>query len=258
MSDDTLMIAGRELTSRLVMGTGGAPSLEVLEEALVASGTQLTTVALRRLDPNQQGSVLDVLRKHDIAVLPNTAGCFTAGEAVLTARLAREALQTDLIKLEVIADDHTLLPDPVELLDAAQILAADGFSVLAYTNDDPILARRLEQAGCAAVMPLGSPIGSGLGIRNPHNIAMIVEQAGVPVVLDAGIGTASDAALAMELGCDAVLLATAVTRAEHPALMAAAMREAVSAGRSALLAGRIPRRWHSAQPSSPLSDRAEF
>jgi thiazole synthase len=258
MSDDTLMIAGRELTSRLVMGTGGAPSLEVLEEALVASGTQLTTVALRRLDPNQQGSVLDVLRKHDIAVLPNTAGCFTAGEAVLTARLAREALQTDLIKLEVVADDHTLLPDPVELLDAAQILAADGFSVLAYTNDDPILARRLEQAGCAAVMPLGSPIGSGLGIRNPHNIAMIVEQAGVPVVLDAGIGTASDAALAMELGCDAVLLATAVTRAEHPALMAAAMREAVSAGRSALLAGRIPRRWHSAQPSSPLSDRAEF
>jgi thiazole synthase len=258
MSDDTLMIAGRELTSRLVMGTGGAPSLEVLEEALVASGTQLTTVALRRLDPNQQGSVLDVLRKHDIAVLPNTAGCFTAGEAVLTARLAREALQTDLIKLEVVADDHTLLPDPVELLDAAQVLAADGFSVLAYTNDDPILARRLEQAGCAAVMPLGSPIGSGLGIRNPHNIAMIVEQAGVPVVLDAGIGTASDAALAMELGCDAVLLATAVTRAEHPALMAAAMREAVSAGRSALLAGRIPRRWHSAQPSSPLSDRAEF
>ncbi|HEU4948514.1 MAG TPA: thiazole synthase [Kribbella sp.] len=258
MSDDTLVIAGRELTSRLVMGTGGAPSLEVLEEALVASGTQLTTVALRRLDPHQQGSVLDVLRKHDIAVLPNTAGCFTAGEAVLTARLAREALQTDLIKLEVVADDHTLLPDPVELLDAAETLAADGFSVLAYTNDDPILARRLEQAGCAAVMPLGSPIGSGLGIRNPHNISMIVEQAGVPVVLDAGIGTASDAALAMELGCDAVLLASAVTRAERPALMAAAMREAVSAGRSARLAGRIPRRWHSAQASSPLTDRAAF
>jgi thiazole synthase len=256
MSDDILVIAGREMTSRLVMGTGGAPSLEVLEEALVASGTQLTTVALRRLDPNQQGSVLDVLRKHDIAVLPNTAGCFTAGEAVLTARLAREALQTDLIKLEVIADDHTLLPDPVELLDAAEILAADGFSVLAYTNDDPILARRLEQAGCAAVMPLGSPIGSGLGIRNPHNISMIVEAAGVPVVLDAGIGTASDAALAMELGCDAVLLATAVTRAERPALMAAAMRDAVNAGRGARLAGRIPRRWHAAQASSPLDGRA--
>lgn len=256
MSDDTLVIAGREYTSRLVMGTGGAPSLEVLEEALVASGTQLTTVALRRLDPGQQGSVLDVLRKHDIAVLPNTAGCFTAGEAVLTARLAREALQTDLIKLEVVADDHTLLPDPVELLDAAEILAADGFSVLAYTNDDPILARRLEQVGCAAVMPLGSPIGSGLGIRNPHNISMIVEAAKVPIVLDAGIGTASDAALAMELGCDAVLLATAVTRAERPALMAAAMRDAVVAGRNARLAGRIPRRYHAAQASSPLEGRA--
>jgi thiazole synthase len=258
MSDDTLVIAGRELTSRLVMGTGGAPSLEVLEEALVASGTQLTTVALRRLDPSQQGSVLDVLRKHAIAVLPNTAGCFTAGEAVLTARLAREAFETDLIKLEVVADDHTLLPDPVELLDAAEILAADGFSVLAYTNDDPILARRLEQVGCVAVMPLGSPIGSGLGIRNPHNISMIVEAAKVPIVLDAGIGTASDAALAMELGCDAVLLATAVTRAERPALMAAAMRDAVTAGRNARLAGRIPRRYHTAQASSPLDGRASF
>jgi thiazole synthase len=256
MSDDSLVIAGRELTSRLVMGTGGAPSLDVLEEALVASGTQLTTVALRRLNPNQQGSVLDVLRKHDIAVLPNTAGCFTAGEAVLTARLAREALQTDLIKLEVVADDHTLLPDPVELLDAAEQLVADGFQVLAYTNDDPILARRLAQAGCAAVMPLGSPIGSGLGIRNPHNISMIVDELEVPVVLDAGIGTASDAALAMELGCDAVLLATAVTRAEHPALMAAAMRDAVVAGRNARLAGRIPKRYHAANPSSPLEGRA--
>ncbi|MEV0801166.1 thiazole synthase [Kribbella sp. NPDC050281] len=255
MSDDTLLIAGRELTSRLVMGTGGAPSLEVLEEALVASGTQLTTVALRRLDPNQQGSVLDVLRKHDIAVLPNTAGCFTAGEAVLTARLAREAFHTDLIKLEVVADDHTLLPDPVELLDAAEQLVNDGFQVLAYTNDDPILARRLAQAGCAAVMPLGSPIGSGLGIRNPHNISMIVDELDVPVVLDAGIGTASDAALAMELGCDAVLLATAVTRAEHPALMAAAMRDAVVAGRNARRAGRIPKRYH-ANPSSPLEGRA--
>ncbi len=238
MSDDTLVIAGRELTSRLVMGTGGAPSLDVLEEALIASGTQLTTVALRRLNPNQQGSVLDVLRKHGIAVLPNTAGCFTAGEAVLTARLAREALQTDLIKLEVVADDHTLLPDPVELLDAAERLVADGFQVLAYTNDDPILARRLAQAGCAAVMPLGSPIGSGLGIRNPHNISMIVEELDVPVVLDAGIGTASDAALAMEL------------------LMAAAMRDAVVAGRNARLAGRIPKRYHAANPSSPLEGRA--
>ncbi len=255
MTDDVLMLAGLELTSRLVMGTGGAASLEVLEEALVASGTELTTVALRRLDPAQQGSVLDVLKRHEIGVLPNTAGCFTAGEAVLTAKLAREALATDLLKLEVVADDHTLLPDPVELLDAAERLVADGFKVLAYTNDDPILARRLEQAGCAAVMPLGSPIGSGLGIRNPHNIAMIVDQAKVPIVLDAGIGTASDAALAMELGCDAVLVATAVTRAERPALMASAMRSAVEAGRAAYRAGRIPRRYHSALASSPLEGR---
>src|SRR3954470_18359686 len=166
MSDDTLVIAGREFTSRLVMGTGGAPSLEVLEEALVASGTELTTVALRRLDPSQQGSVLDVLRKHGIAVLPNTAGCFTAGEAVLTARLAREALETNLVKLEVIADELTLLPDPMELLDAAETLVDDGFTVLPYTNDDPVLARKLEDVGCAAVMPLGAPIGTGLGIRN--------------------------------------------------------------------------------------------
>jgi thiazole synthase len=250
MSDDTLVIAGRELTSRLVMGTGGAPSLEVLEEALVASGTQLTTVALRRLDPAQQGSVLDVLRKHDIAVLPNTAGCFTAGEAVLTARLAREALQTNLIKLEVVADDHTLLPDPVELLDAAETLAADGFSVFAYTNDDPILARRLEEAGCAAVMPLGSPIGSGMGIRNPYNVQIIVEQCAVPVILDAGIGTASDAAMAMELGCDGVLLASSIARAEDPSAMAVAMRKAVEAGYEARRAGRIARKLH-AEASTP-------
>jgi thiazole synthase len=255
VADDALVIAGRVFGSRLVMGTGGAPSLEVLEEALVASGTELTTVALRRLDPAQQGSVLDVLKRHEIAVLPNTAGCFTAGEAVLTARLAREALDTNWVKLEVVADDHTLLPDPVELLDAAEQLVNDGFVVLPYTNDDPVMARRLEQAGCAAVMPLGSPIGSGLGIRNQHNIAMIVEQAGVPVVLDAGVGTASDAALAMELGCDAVLLASAVTRAEQPALMAAAMRQAVTAGRAARLAGRIPRRWFAAEASSPLEGR---
>src|SRR6202042_2514450 len=162
-------------------------------------------------------------------VLPNTAGCHPAAEALLTARLAREALETDLVKLEVVADDITLLPDPLELLEAAQLLVADGFTVLPYTNDDPILARRLEEAGCAAVMPLGAPIGSGLGIRNAHNIAMIVEQAGVPVVLDAGIGTASDACLAMELGCDAVLVASAVTRAHHPGLMARAMADAVTA-----------------------------
>nr|WP_261987195.1 thiazole synthase [Actinomadura sp. HBU206391] len=232
------------------MGTGGAPSMLALEEALVASGTRLTTVAMRRVDPSAQGSVLDVLRRRDITVLPNTAGCFTAGEAVLTAKLAREALGTSWVKLEVIADERTLLPDPIELVDAAEQLVDNGFVVLPYTSDDPVLARRLEQIGCAAVMPLGSPIGSGLGIRNPHNIELIVEQAGVPVVLDAGIGTASDAALAMELGCDAVLLATAVTRAQAPARMAAAMRHAVEAGRLARLAGRIPKRRY-AQASSP-------
>jgi thiazole synthase len=247
---DELVIGGESFTSRLIMGTGGAPSMQALEEALTASGTELTTVAMRRVATTARGSVLDVLRRCGIRVLPNTAGCFTAGEAVLTAKLAREALATDWIKLEVIADERTLLPDPIELLDAAEQLVADGFVVLPYTNDDPVLARRLEQAGCAAVMPLGSPIGSGLGIRNPHNIEMIVEQAGVPVVLDAGIGTASDAALAMELGCDAALLATAVTRAQDPARMATAMRHAVAAGRLARTAGRIPKRRY-AQASSP-------
>ncbi|MFI7223789.1 thiazole synthase [Nonomuraea angiospora] len=249
---DDLIIAGESFSSRLIMGTGGAPSLEVLDQALAASGTELTTVAIRRLDPSARGSVLDVLRKRDIKVLPNTAGCFTAGEAVLTARLAREALGTNWIKVEVIADERTLLPDPIETFDAAERLVADGFVVLPYIGDDPALARRLEQAGCSAVMPLGGPIGSGLGIRNPHSIELIVEAVSVPVVLDAGIGTASDAALAMELGCAAVMLATAVTRAQRPELMALAMRQAVEAGRLARLAGRIPRRRY-AEASSPMT-----
>lgn len=250
MAEDVLVIAGAEIESRLIMGTGGATNLALLDQALVASGTALTTVAMRRVDPGTPGSLLDVLRRHGIRPLPNTAGCYTAREAVLTARLAREALDTDWVKLEVIADEHTLLPDPVELLDAAERLVADGFTVLPYTTDDPVLARRLEQAGCAAVMPLGSPIGTGLGICNPHNIAMIVDQAAVPVILDAGIGTASDAALAMELGCDAVLLASAVTRAQSPPLMAEAMRKAVDAGRLAYRAGRIPRRHHAVASTS--------
>ncbi|MEU6779016.1 thiazole synthase [Nonomuraea angiospora] len=249
---DDLIIAGESFSSRLIMGTGGAPSLDVLDQALAASGTELTTVAIRRLDPNARGSVLDVLRKRDIRVLPNTAGCFTAGEAVLTARLAREALGTNWIKVEVIADERTLLPDPIETFDAAERLVADGFVVLPYIGDDPALARRLEQAGCSAVMPLGGPIGSGLGIRNPHSIELIVEAVSVPVVLDAGIGTASDAALAMELGCAAVMLATAVTRAQRPDLMALAMKQAVEAGRLARLAGRIPRRRY-AEASSPMT-----
>jgi thiazole synthase len=250
VADDALVIAGEQFTSRLIMGTGGAPSLEILGKALEASGSELTTVAMRRVQAGASGSVLDVLSERGIRVLPNTAGCFTAPEAIRTARLAREALGTSWVKLEVIADEVTLLPDPVELLAAAEKLVADGFTVLPYTSDDPVLARRLEQAGCAAVMPLGAPIGSALGIRNPHNIALIIEQAGVPVVLDAGIGTASDAALAMELGCDAVLLATSVTRARDPEMMAEAMKLAVAAGRRARLAGRVPRRYY-AQASSP-------
>jgi thiazole synthase len=240
--DDPLLIAGEAFSSRLIMGTGGAPSLDVLGRALAASGTELTTVAMRRVDPAAAGSVLELLSDRGIRVLPNTAGCFTAVEAVRVARLAREALGTAWVKLEVIADERTLLPDPFELLTAAEQLVADGFTVLPYTSDDPVLAQRLEQAGCAAVMPLGSPIGSGLGIRNPHNIELIVDSASVPVILDAGIGTASDAAIAMELGCSAVLLATSVTRARNPELMAEAMRLAVGAGRLAYLAGRVPRR----------------
>src|ERR1700754_160913 len=250
VDSEVLVIGERKIPSRLIMGTGGAANLEILERALVASGTSLTTVAMRRIDAATGTGVLDLLNRLEIEVLPNTAGCRTAAEAVLTARLAREALETDLVKLEVVADERTLLPDPIELADAAEQLVDDGFVVLPYTNDDPVLARRLEQAGCAAVMPLASPIGSGLGIRNPHNIELIVEQAKVPVVLDAGLGTASDAALAMELGCDAVLLATAGTRAQSPARMAAAMRHAVTAGRLARLAGRIPKRRY-AQASSP-------
>ena len=252
MAEDLLRLGGVDFTSRLLLGTGGVPSLEVLERAIAASGTQVVTVALRRVDPTSSGSLLDVVEAAGVRLLPNTAGCRTAREAVTTAHLAREAFATDWVKLEVVADEHTLLPDPVELLDAAEQLVLDGFTVLAYTNDDPVTGRRLADAGCAAVMPLGAPIGSGLGIRNPHNIALLREAVDVPVVLDAGIGTASDAALAMELGCDAVLLATAVTRARDPERMALAMRRAVEAGRHARLAGRIPRRWH-AEASTAMS-----
>jgi thiazole synthase len=249
---DDLVIDGRALGSRLVVGTGGIPSLDVLDAVLEASGTALATVAVRRVDAEGRGGILDVLKARAVEVLPNTAGCFTAAEAVLTAKLAREAFGTPWVKLEVIGDEDTLLPDAVELLDAAGQLCDEGFVVLAYTNDDPVLARRLEQTGCAAVMPLGSPIGSGLGIRNPHNIALIAESCAVPVILDAGIGTASDAALAMELGCDGVMVATAITRCRQPVHMAAAMRLAVAAGFEARRAGRIPRRWR-AQASSPLA-----
>ena len=237
-----LVIAGRELHSRLILGTGGFGNHEVLAAALAASGAELCTVALRRLDPAARGSILDVLESAGVDVLPNTAGCFTARDAIVTARLAREAFETDWIKLEVIGDDRTLLPDAVELVQAAEELVDDGFVVLPYTTDDPILARRLEDLGCAAVMPLGSPIGSGMGIRNPYNISIMVQRSGVPVVLDAGVGTASDAALAMELGCEAVMCASGISRAHDPLAMARAIRLAVESGLLARGAGRIPRR----------------
>jgi thiazole synthase len=264
-----LVIAGRELRSRLILGTGGFGNHVVLGDALAASGAELCTVALRRLgggrdpggrdpggrdpggrDPHHAGSILDVLEAAGVEVLPNTAGCYTARDAVITAQLAREAFETDWIKLEVIGDDRTLLPDAVELVAAAEELVDDGFVVLPYTTDDPVLARRLEDVGCAVVMPLGSPIGSGMGIRNPYNISIMVERAGVPVVLDAGVGTASDAALAIELGCDAVLCASAISRAHDPVAMARAIRLAIEAGVLARGAGRIPRRRY-AEASTP-------
>jgi thiazole synthase len=235
--------------SRLILGTGGANSLAALEDAIVASGTELVTVALRRVDAAGPG-LLPMLDRLGVRVLPNTAGCYTAADAVKTAHLARDAFETDLVKLEVIGDDRTLLPDGVELLRAAETLVGDGFTVLPYTSDDPILARRLADVGCAAVMPAGSPIGSGLGIANPHHIRLIRQSVDVPVILDAGIGTASDAVLAMELGCDAVLIASAITRADQPATMAAAMRHAVEAGRLAFTAGRIPRRFYALASTS--------
>jgi thiazole synthase len=256
-AENGFRLGGRSWGSRLIVGTGGFRSLEQMEQALLASGTEIVTVALRRIDPDAEGSVLDVIRGLGLFALPNTAGCYTARDAVRTAKLAREAFETDWVKLEVIGDDRTLLPDAVQLIEAAEILVDDGFTVLPYTNDDPILARRLEEAGCAAVMPLGSPIGSGMGIRNPYNVQIIAERAGVPLILDAGIGTASDAALAMELGCDGVLLASSVSRAEDPAGMATAMRAAVEAGWAARQAGRIPRRLH-AEASTPLEGRPEL
>ena len=249
---DPLVIAGRTLSSRLILGTGGFANHALLAAACREAGAELCTVALRRLDPAARGSILEVLEDVGVDVLPNTAGCFTARDAVTTAQLAREAFSTDWIKLEVIGDDRTLLPDAVELVAAAEELVDDGFQVLPYTTDDPVLARRLEDVGCVAVMPLGSPIGSGMGICNPYNLSIIVERAGVPVVLDAGVGTASDAALAMELGCDAVLCASAISRAHDPAAMAAAIRLGVQGGRLASRAGRIARRRY-AEASTPTA-----
>ena len=255
--EDPLLLGGRTLQSRLLVGTGGFSSLALLSEAVAASGSEIVTVALRRVDPAARGSLFDVLRELGVQVLPNTAGCHTARDAVLTARLAREALETEWIKLEVIGDEDTLLPDGAELLRAAEELVAEGFIVLPYTNDDPVLARRLLDVGCVAVMPLGAPIGSGMGIRNPYNITLIREAVDAPVILDAGIGTASDAALAMELGCDAVLAASAISRAKDPVRMARAIRAAVQAGRLARTAGRIPRRLY-ATASTPEEGTPDF
>lgn len=245
-----LEIAGKQFNSHLIMGTGGASSQDMLERVLVASGTELTTVAMRKFAAPAGESVFDLLSRLGIAPLPNTAGCRTARDAVITAKLAREALGTDWVKLEVIADDRTLLPDVVETVDACEMLIGEGFTVLAYTSDDPVAAKRLEDLGAAAVMPLGAPIGTGLGILNPHNIELICSRAEVPILIDAGVGTASDAALAMELGCDGVLLASAVNRCQDPVSMAQAMRLAVEAGLLARGAGRIPKREHAVASSS--------
>lgn len=240
--DDPLIIGGKELRSRLILGTGGAPSMEAVEASIRASGAELVTVALRRVTAGVPGSILDVCERAGVQVIPNTAGCKTAREAVLLAEAGRDAFETDWVKVEVVADDVTLLPDVPELLEATETLVDKGFVVLPYTNDDPVVASRLAGLGCAAVMPLGAPIGSGMGIRNPYNLAIIREQVDIPVILDAGIGTASDAAVAMELGCDAVLVASAITRARSPEMMAEAVGLAVRSGRLARQAGRIPRR----------------
>ena len=253
--EDAWELAGLRMGSRLVLGTARYPSRQVLLDALEVSGAEMVTVAVRRVDPGAEaGNLYAALRERGYRLLPNTAGCHTARDAVLTAELAREALETDLVKLEVIADEDLLLPDPEGLVEAARALVARGFRVLPYTNDDPVTARRLEDIGCAAVMPLGAPIGSGLGIRNPHNIRLIKERATVPVIVDAGVGTPSDVAVAFELGCDGVLLNTAIARARDPVRMARAMRRAARAGRDGFLAGRIPRKSY-AEASSPMDGR---
>lgn len=244
-------------SSRLILGTGGFRTFEVLGSTIAASGSTIATVALRRVEPTAHGSLYELLENHDMALLPNTAGCYSADEAVVVAELAREAFDTNAIKLEVIGDDATLLPDTVETLRAAATLVERGFEVWAYTSDDLIVAQRLEQLGCVAVMPLGSPIGSGLGIRNPHAIATICDRLSAPVLLDAGLGTASDVALAMELGCDGVLAASAINRALDPVLMASAFRDAVAAGYAARRAGRIPPRL-TAEASSPSLGRPDL
>lgn len=255
--NDPLIIAGVAYASRLLVGTGKYKDFEETRAAVEASGAEIVTVAVRRINIGQapgQPSLLDVLSPARYTILPNTAGCYTAAEAVRTLKLARELLDgRDLVKLEVLGDKNTLYPDMPETLAAAEVLVKDGFKVMAYCSDDPIQAKRLEDIGCVAVMPLASLIGSGMGILNPWNLRLIIEAAKVPVLVDAGVGTASDAVIAMELGCDGVLMNTAIAQANNPVLMAHAMRQAVQAGRAAYLAGRMPKKLYSASPSSPLS-----
>ncbi len=256
--DDALVIAGRSFQSRLIVGTGKYKNVEETERALDASGAEIVTVALRRVDlgDKSSGSLMSLLQRKSWTLLPNTAGCYTADEAVRTLRLARELGIASMVKLEVIGDPKTLYPDNEQTLEAAKILVKEGFVVLPYCIDDPIVCRKLEDIGCAAVMPLAAPIGSGLGIRNPHNLSIILEHAKVPVIVDAGVGTASDAAIAMELGCHGVLMNTAIAHANDPVLMATAMRDAVRAGRMARLAGRMPRTRY-ANASSPTEGLIE-
>ena len=255
MNNDPLIIAGKTYQSRLLTGSGKYSDLEETRAATEASGAEIVTVAIRRTNIGQnpdEPNLLDVLPVDKYTLLPNTAGCYTVEDAVRTCRLARELLDGhDLVKLEVLGDEKTLFPDVTATLEAAKILVNDGFKIMVYTNDDPIIAKRLEDIGCVAVMPLAAPIGSGLGIRNPYNILTIVENASVPVLVDAGVGTASDAAIAMELGCDGILMNTAIAAAQNPVLMASAMKKAVQAGREAFLAGRMPRKRY-ASASSPI------
>jgi len=253
IENDYLVIGERKFKSRLIIGTGKYSSFQQTKEAIEASGAEIVTVAVRRvnLSDKSRESLLDYIDPNKYTILPNTAGCYTAKEAIRTAFLAREAGLSNMIKLEVIGDEKTLFPDNRALIEAAEFLVKEGFVVLPYTNDDPVVAKKLEDVGCAAVMPLGAPIGSGLGIRNPYNIKIILETVKVPVIVDAGVGTASDAAIAMELGCDGVLMNTGIAQAKNPILMAKAMKHAVMAGRMAYLAGRIPKKLY-ASASSPL------
>jgi len=253
--DDTLLVAGKSYQSRLLVGTGKYKDMDETRDAIEASGAEIVTVAIRRTNIGQnpdEPNLLEVISPDKYTILPNTAGCYTAEEAVRTCRLARELLDGhDLVKLEVLGDEKTLYPDVTATLKATEELVKDGFKIMVYTSDDPILAKRLEEMGCVAVMPLAAPIGSGLGVQNPYNILTIIEEANVPILVDAGVGTASDAAIAMELGCDGVLMNTAIASAQKPVLMASAMKKAIEAGREAYLAGRIPRKRY-ASASSPI------